>query len=58
MKVTFSLKYSIPLREITLSTIDMSFYNNYIMINYILLHVSTFNKSTSGHLNLLLLTNS
>jgi hypothetical protein len=32
----------------------MSVDHNYIMINYIWLHVSTFKKSSSGHLNLLL----
>jgi hypothetical protein len=35
----------------------MSVYHNYIMINYVWLHVSTFKKSSSGHLNLLILTN-
>jgi hypothetical protein len=58
----FSLKYSTLLRVIILSTTDSICQSItsilYIMINFIWLHVSTFKKSSSGHLNLLPMTNS
>jgi hypothetical protein len=58
-KVSFNIDFSISLRIIILNTEERKCQSIttiyiYIMINFILLHVSTCNELSSGHLNLLL----